>query len=348
MNMKPKTEPFDFHLDLYEQWFETYRYAYLSEIEAIKKVWQSQGATMEIGIGSGLFALPLSVKQGVEPSASMRQKAAERGLTVVEGVAESLPYEDASFDAVLMVTTICFVNDPLKALEEAYRVLKSSGNLVIAFVDKESPVGQQYLQHKNESLFYKEATFFDMNEMKTLLQRAGFRITATYQTIFRNLDQLNGIEKPKPGFGEGSFVVINACKQLENLRIAFAVNEMKMLPHSHFGDASCFEIFQWQNNELNYVETVRNDTLKKEKEHDHGDGQKGYAMVDLLLQHRVNVLVSRQFGKNITIIQKHFLPILVNNDSLEEAKSIVALQFSAVKASLLNTSTAYKPLSLRS
>ncbi|MGC9150716.1 MAG: methyltransferase domain-containing protein [Microbacter sp.] len=346
--MKPKTTPFDLHLDLYEAWFEENRYAYLSEIEAIKKVWQPQGNTMEIGVGSGLFALPLSVHHGIEPSLTMRQKAVERGIEAVNGVAESLPYDDASLDSVLMVTTICFVNDPLKTLQEAFRVLKSSGNLVIAFVDKDSPVGQQYLHHKEESLFYKEATFFGVEEIRMLLQQAGFRVTATYQTIFKKLDQLTEIDKPKPGFGKGSFVVINACKQLENLRIAFAVNDQKMLPHAHFGDAPFFEIYQWSDHQLKYVETAQNNEAMEEKEHPHGDDQKGNKMVDLLLQHRVNVLVSRQFGKNITIIQNHFLPVLVNNDMLEEAKIIVTSHFSAIADSLIHASTVYKPLSLRS
>lgn len=345
--MKAKTTPFDLHLDQYEQWFETNRLAYLSEIEAIKKVWQPQGETMEIGIGSGLFAVPLSIKHGVEPSASMREKAAERGIAVLDGVAESLPYNDASFDSVLMVTTICFVNDPLQALKEAFRVLKPSGDLVLAFVDKESPIGQMYLQHKEESLFYKEATFFGVNEIKTLLHQAGFRISASYQTIFHSLDQLTDIEQPKPGFGEGSFVVIQAHKQLENLRIAFAVDDQKKLPHTHFGDAQFFEIYQWQNHQLNYVETVHNMALKEEKMHQHGDSQKGNNIVEMLLHHHVNVLVSRQFGKNITIIQRHFLPILVNVDSLEQAKSIITSNFSAITPSFFDESNGYKPVSLR-
>jgi len=40
-----------------------------------------------------------------------------------------------------MVTVICFLNDVGKALSEAYRVLKSGGCIVIAFIDKNSPIG---------------------------------------------------------------------------------------------------------------------------------------------------------------------------------------------------------------
>jgi len=345
--MQPKTAPFDLHLDAYEQWFEEYHFVYLSEIEAIRKVWPKQGTTIEIGIGSGLFALPLSISQGVEPSHTMREKAKERGLDAKEAVAEALPYLDESIDAALMVTTICFVNDPLQALREAYRVLRETGNLVIAYVDRESHVGKLYLQHKDESLFYKEATFFSTNEIITLLHEAGFRVTATYQTIFDNLEQLKTIETPKTSYGKGSFVVIRAAKKNEKIRIAFAVNEEMELPDSHFGDASYFDIYQWENNALTHIETISNAQHKDKVPHQHGNAEKGEVIVDLLQQHHVDVLVSKQFGKNLMRIKKHFLPVLVNSSNLEENKHIVTSNITTILKHSNSDSAEYKPLSLR-
>ncbi len=345
--MQPKTVPFDLHLDAYEQWFEEHHFAYLSEIEAIRKVWPTEGTTIEIGIGSGLFALPLSISQGIEPSHTMREKAKERGLDVKEAVAEALPYPNKSIDAALMVTTICFVNDPLQALREAYRVLRDTGNLVVAFVDRESPVGQIYLQHKDESLFYKEATFFSTQEIITLLREAGFRVAATYQTIFGNLEQLQTTETPKIGYGKGSFVVISATKRSDKIRVAFAVNEEKQLSDSHFGDAAYFDIYQWENNALKQLETIRNKQQQDNVPHQHGDADKAEAIIDLLQQHHVNVIVAKQFGKNMLRVKKHFLPVLVDSDNLEESKSNVALHITPILEQLNNDIEEHNPLSLR-
>ncbi|HAM49303.1 MAG TPA: SAM-dependent methyltransferase, partial [Nitrospiraceae bacterium] len=46
---------------------------------------------------------------------------------VYDSKAENLPFEDNAFDFALMVTTICFMEDPLQALREIRRILCPSG-----------------------------------------------------------------------------------------------------------------------------------------------------------------------------------------------------------------------------
>ncbi len=103
------------------------------------------GYGMEIGVGTGRFAEPLGIKTGVEPSKRMREIAQRRGIQVLYGVAEELPFEDFRFDFVLMVTTVCFVDDIGKALLEAHRVLSDGGFLIIGFIDRNSIMGKIYL-----------------------------------------------------------------------------------------------------------------------------------------------------------------------------------------------------------
>lgn len=208
----PKIEPFEKHRDRYENWFERNRYAYLSELEAVKKLLPKKGKGAEIGVGTGRFAAPLGIKLGVEPSKAMAEIARKRGIKVIEGTAENLPFEDNSMDYLLMVTTICFVDDPEKALKEAYCVLKPGGALIIGFVDRNSPIGKFYEEHKDESVFYKEARFFSTEELLELLKKVGFREFEIVQTLFHRLDEIKSVEPVKPGYGEGSFVVIKAVK----------------------------------------------------------------------------------------------------------------------------------------
>ena len=208
----PKTKPFDEYLNEYEEWFVQNSAVYYSELKAIRDISVVPENAVEIGIGSGLFAEPLGIKTGIEPSEAMREKAKERGIHVVDGVAENLPWEDNSIDYVLMVTTICFVDDVKKSLSEVYRVLQNSGSFIIAFVDKNSPMGLLYQQNKEESLFYKDATFFSTEEVYEYLKEAGFLIKNTKQTVFGLLNEVVKVQEPREGYGEGSFVVIHAIK----------------------------------------------------------------------------------------------------------------------------------------
>ncbi len=207
-----KTQPFDEHLREYEQWFSVNHYAFESELEAIRKVMPGKGKGIEIGIGSGVFAGPLGITEGIEPSKTMREKAQERGLHVIDGVAENLPVADNSFDFALMVTTICFVDDIGRSFSEAHRILKDNGVLILGFVDKTSPVGELYLSLKEKSIFYKDANFYSTEEVYTNLWENDFTIITTFQTVFGLLEEVNGIQKPEKGYGQGSFVVIKAKK----------------------------------------------------------------------------------------------------------------------------------------
>jgi len=59
----------------------------------------------------------------------MAVMARERRIKVYEGYAENLPFEDESFDFILMITLLCFLPDPFQALYEATRGFKSQGQV---------------------------------------------------------------------------------------------------------------------------------------------------------------------------------------------------------------------------
>lgn len=208
----PRTEPFDRYASRYEDWFERNQFAYESELRAIREQLPKSGNGIEIGVGSGRFAVPLGIKIGVEPSRKMRENAQKKGIEVIDGVSEKLPFDDSQFDFALMVTTICFVDDIESSLKEAYRVLKLGGSLIIGFVDRESLIGKLYQRYKEKSVFYRIATFYSVDEVIYYLKKAGFKDFNFTQTIFHDLAEIRDIEPIKEGYGEGSFVVIRAIK----------------------------------------------------------------------------------------------------------------------------------------
>jgi len=208
-----KIRPFEEFTDAYENWFEENRFLYLSEVNCLKQFLEKDITykSLEVGVGSGRFAHPLGIKYGLDPSPAMLKLALKRGIKGVLGVAENLPFKSSSFDLVLMVTTLCFLEDPPTAFKEIDRVLKESGKLLLGFVDKDSPLGKLYEAKKERSRFYREATFFSPKEVIDLIERnTSLRFDSAGQTIFGTENRLYPTEE---GFGKGGFVCLLFKKQ---------------------------------------------------------------------------------------------------------------------------------------
>lgn len=211
-----KIQPFEEHTSQYEHWFEVHSLIYQAEVAALKLLLPPFERAVEIGVGSGRFAVPLKIPYGLEPSRKMGTIARQRGIDIQIGVAEALPYRSNCLDLVLMATTICFLDDVAAALRETYRVLRPGQFLLLGFIDRESPVGRIYQKFKEKNVFYRVATFFSVTEVKHHLQQAGFKNFQFAQTIFHKLEDIHEIESPQPGYGNGSFVVIRAQKPEED------------------------------------------------------------------------------------------------------------------------------------
>jgi ubiquinone/menaquinone biosynthesis C-methylase UbiE len=99
------------------------------------------GRLLMIGVGPGadLMFLPSAVTSvaAVEPVAAFRRMASalagRHGIAVdvVDGVAESIPFPDNSFDSVHVALVLCSVDDVGAALREIRRVLAPGGRLVV-------------------------------------------------------------------------------------------------------------------------------------------------------------------------------------------------------------------------
>jgi ubiquinone/menaquinone biosynthesis C-methylase UbiE len=99
----------------------------------------ARGRVLEIGIGSGLnlasYRSGAEGVYGVDPSTELLSKASQRieaapvPVKLVEGSAEKLPFDDRSFDTVVMTFTLCSIPDAALAVREMRRVLTPEGEL---------------------------------------------------------------------------------------------------------------------------------------------------------------------------------------------------------------------------
>jgi SAM-dependent methyltransferase len=203
---------FDKYAAEYDAWFDVNPWVYQSEVQAVKMLLPQEGKGVEIGTGTGRFSVPFGITIGVEPSETMAQIARSRGITVHDATAERLPFDDDIFDFVLMVTTICFLKDPLQAMREIRRILCPAGKIIIGMLDKDSPLGRSYESKKKSSKFYQYANFHPVGQVLEWLRISGFNHMHLFQTIFKKPDEITALEPVKEGHGEGLFVVISEEK----------------------------------------------------------------------------------------------------------------------------------------
>jgi SAM-dependent methyltransferase len=203
---------FDEYSEEYDAWFDVNPWVYQSEVQAVKMALPLNGKGVEIGVGTGRFSVPFGITIGIEPSGAMAKIARSRGITVYDATAEKLPFDENAFDFVLMVTTICFLEDPLQVLRESKRILRPAGKIIIGMLDKDTPIGRLYEMKKKDSKFFKHADFYSVRQVVEWLRISGYNHMHIFQTIFKKPDEITALETVRKGYGEGLFVVISAKK----------------------------------------------------------------------------------------------------------------------------------------
>jgi ubiquinone/menaquinone biosynthesis C-methylase UbiE len=125
---------------LYDRAFEASEEAGLREMRR-DLMRQARGRVLELGAGTGLN-LELYPHEGIddliltEPDPHMAKQLRKRmeevcpGAEMIEAGAENLPFEDESFDTVVVTLVLCTVPDQKAALAETKRVLKPDGQFL--------------------------------------------------------------------------------------------------------------------------------------------------------------------------------------------------------------------------
>ncbi len=105
-----------------------------------KVVPQAVGQVLEIGMGTGLnlpFYQADKIVQltGIDPGlahSKLNKRLANTTIPVelVDLTAETLPFDDNTFDTVVVTYSLCTIPDAVAALREMHRVLKPTGQLL--------------------------------------------------------------------------------------------------------------------------------------------------------------------------------------------------------------------------
>jgi len=133
-----------------------------------------------------------------------------------------------------------------------------------------------------------------------------------------------------------------------SLKYAFAVNHQNILVDNHFGDSDKFLIYEYsKNSNLVFVHEESNIFKSFDEEQEHGSKKKAEAIVGLLKKKGVMVLISKQFGKNIIRMNKHFIPIIVSKNKVSELIISLKPHLNVINDEWTNRTDGFKFFSLR-
>jgi ubiquinone/menaquinone biosynthesis C-methylase UbiE len=146
------------------------------------------GRVVEVGagIGSNFEHYPPTVKEvvAVEPEPYLRRKAEQAAaraavqVRVVDGLADALPVEDASFDAGVASLVLCSVPDQDAALGELHRVIRPGGDLRFYEHVISNRPGRRRLQRFMDATFWPRMAggCHMTRDTRAAIERAGFRV----------------------------------------------------------------------------------------------------------------------------------------------------------------------------
>ncbi|WP_457573168.1 class I SAM-dependent methyltransferase [Desulfolithobacter sp.] len=198
----------------YDSWFED-SLLFDIELAAVRRALDGCPAPrLEIGCGPGRFARALDVQFGIDPAEAALHLASRRGILTAAGIGEQLPVRSASMATVLVLFTLCFVQDRQQVLSECYRVLRPGGRLVLGIIPAGSPWGKLLADKGAQGHpYYQYARFLELDEVDTLLRDTGFTPAGTISTLFQRPEHLEQLEKPRSGADRrAGFCVITACR----------------------------------------------------------------------------------------------------------------------------------------
>jgi len=185
---------FDFHDAIaYEQWLKKPQNKIAFELETqlmrdLLKPMRGE-SILDIGCGTGaclhaFLNMGLQVT-GVDPSTYMLDVAVKdlgSRVDLYRGYAEDLPFDDNSFTYASLFTTLEFVENPKKALEEACRVAKD--RVFIGVLNRYAIKG---IQRRVKGMFtvtiYNHAQFFSVWELKSIIREILGSVPVSWRTV---------------------------------------------------------------------------------------------------------------------------------------------------------------------
>jgi len=215
-----KAELFDEWPEEYDRWFTTPIGSLVRKYEAkllLDLLRPGHGEIiLDAGCGTGVFTLDfLSLGSrviGLDISLPMLIKAWEKAkgypFQIVLGDMLNLPFQERSFDRVVSVTALEFIEDAKGAIRELFRVTEKSGCIVVATLNSLSPWASRRKSKTKKHTLFDKAIFRSPNELLSLASMNGVVKTAIHFQKEDDPESATEIEREgrEKGLDTGAFV----------------------------------------------------------------------------------------------------------------------------------------------
>ncbi len=215
---------------LFDQWPETYDNWFATPIGALVKKFEGelildllrphQGEKiLDAGCGTGVFTLDIlssgAFVVGLDLSLPMLIRAGQNLKTAhfqtVLGDMIHLPFRANTFDKVVSVTALEFIQDARKTISELFRVVKGRGSVVVATLNSLSPwAARRKAKARIRSSIFEKAIFRSPDELRSLAPVQGIVKTAIHfqkdETPQKAIQ--SEIEGQRQSLETGAFVIV--------------------------------------------------------------------------------------------------------------------------------------------
>jgi ubiquinone/menaquinone biosynthesis C-methylase UbiE len=202
---------------------------------------------LDIGCGFGASSLPLIEKglnvTGLDPSPYMLELGATRignRVDLYRAYAEDLPFDDNSFNHAVFFISLEFTENPLKAIEEAFRVAKD--RVFFGFLNRFALKGvQRWRKEFLQVDVFNHARLFTSWEMKKMVRSVAGPVPISWRTVcqppstsvkmFETIEQ-SGIVQRCP-FGAFVGLVVTLVPRFRTRPLAIRFEPEKHSPFLH-------------------------------------------------------------------------------------------------------------------
>jgi ubiquinone/menaquinone biosynthesis C-methylase UbiE len=225
---RERVQLFDEWPEAYDRWFTTPIGSLVKKYEAqliLDLLKPKQGEIiLDAGCGTGIFTTDIlssgSQVIGLDISLPMliqaKKKLKEYPFWIILADMLNLPFPGSSFDKVVSVTALEFVEDAKGAIGELFRITKRGGCIVVATLNSLSPwASRRKAEAKERHTIFEKAIFRSPRELLSLASVEGVAKTAIHFQKGDHPERAVGIEREgqRKNLNTGAFVAVRWQKR---------------------------------------------------------------------------------------------------------------------------------------